>query len=609
MEQGELLAEIECLRRRVADLEDIKARLACTIGALRESEARCRALSDHSFEAIFLAQNGVCIHRNLAAETMFGNTSEEAFRLLGTDWIAPQYRELVKKNMQLDCAPPYEALAVRKDGTTFPCEIQGKMIYLEGMPIQVTAVRDITDRKKGEEALRKREQHYRALADSTLDVIWRVDLDLRFTYVNAAIFRVTGYTPDEWIGTKLAEHCDEESFMKIAQVVLEEVSKGADSSGRIFDAVVRKKNKDPISLEIHGNVILGETGLPIALQGVARDITDRKKVEAALRESEGRYRSVFNNAAVGINLRSPDGTILEVNQYLIDTLGYSREELNKLSYLDITHPDDVRISREKHAALERGDIDTYRMEKRYLGKNGRVVWVDISVTALRDSFGRLRATIAVIADISERKNVEQALRESEERYRNLVDISPDGILVGVDGRCVYANDTAARLWGLKSSDELIGKGPLSVIHPESWEAVKERMRIVQEDRKPVPWAESKYFRPDGTIVHAEVAAIPVVFQGEPGILAVFRDITERKRAEVEKSQLVATLTEALAQVKKLSGFLPICASCKKIRDDRGYWRQIEEYIRDHSEAEFSHGICPECAKRLYPGFQKHNDDR
>jgi hypothetical protein len=78
------------------------------------------------------------------------------------------------------------------------------------------------------------------------------------------------------------------------------------------------------------------------------------------------------------------------------------------------------------------------------------------------------------------------------------------------------------------------------------------------------------------------------------------EVAEREKAEQEREQVIVKLQQALAQVKRLSGFLPICASCKKIRDDQGYWQQVEAYIRDHSEAEFSHGLCPECAKKLYP---------
>jgi PAS domain-containing protein len=90
----------------------------------------------------------------------------------------------------------------------------------------------------------------------------------------------------------------------------------------------------------------------------------------------------------------------------------------------------------------------------------------------------------------------------------------------------------------------------------------------------------------------------------PVVRGMAHDITDRKRAEEEREKLILQLQKALAEVKQLSGLLPICASCKKIRDDKGYWNQIESYIRDHSEAEFSHGICPECMKKLYPGFDE-----
>jgi hypothetical protein len=94
--------------------------------------------------------------------------------------------------------------------------------------------------------------------------------------------------------------------------------------------------------------------------------------------------------------------------------------------------------------------------------------------------------------------------------------------------------------------------------------------------------------------------VPVILAGREHLLESFLDITERKQAEEERERLIGELQEALAKVKTLSGLLPICASCKRIIDDRGYWQQIEAYIRDHSEAEFSHSVCPECAEELYP---------
>jgi len=105
---------------------------------------------------------------------------------------------------------------------------------------------------------------------------------------------------------------------------------------------------------------------------------------------------------------------------------------------------------------------------------------------------------------------------------------------------------------------------------------------------------------DGRRVPILKTVVSVILDGRKHLLESFLDITERKQAEEERERLIGELQEALAEVKTLSGLLPICASCKSIRDDQGYWQQIEAYIRDHSEAEFSHSVCPECAKKLYP---------
>ncbi len=181
-----------------------------------------------------------------------------------------------------------------------------------------------------------------------------------------------------------------------------------------------------------------------------------------------------------------------------------------------------------------------------------------------------------------------------------------------DGRVEFINqafcdmfdltDSPASLNGLMGP-ELIKKIQDAYASPA--EAVA-RIREVVANEQPIS-GEEIAIRYDRTYT---VDFIPIIVDGKPcGRLWHHTDITELKRAEGEKSRLVAELTEALAQVKKLSGFLPICASCKKIRDDQGYWRQVEEYIRDHSEAEFSHGICPECAKRLYPHIYKEKADQ
>ena len=115
---------------------------------------------------------------------------------------------------------------------------------------------------------------------------------------------MTGYNPDEVIGSRISEHCDEENFMKMAQVASKEISKGSDSSGAILEEVVLlNKNKEPVSVEIHGKLVLDKNGVPIALQGVARDITYRKQAEQAVRKSEEKYRTILETIADGFYTR------------------------------------------------------------------------------------------------------------------------------------------------------------------------------------------------------------------------------------------------------------------------------------------------------------------
>jgi len=163
-------------------------------------------------------------------------------------------------------------------------------------------------------------------------------------------------------------------------------------------------------------------------------------------------------------------------------------------------------------------------------------------------------------------------------------------------KIVEANDRAVQSYGY-NRDELL---QLNVRKLRSTETplLDEFVKQVEVHKGMI--FETVHQRKDGTTFPVETSIRVIEVEGKKFYQSIVRDITERKRAEQEREKLIQELQEALTKVKKLSGLLPICASCKKIRDDKGYWNQIEGYIRDHSEAEFSHGICPDCARKLYP---------
>ena len=208
-------------------------------------------------------------------------------------------------------------------------------------------------------------------------------------------------------------------------------------------------------------------------------------------------------------------------------------------------------------------------------------------------------------EIAERNRVEKALRESEEKYSTLVEDSLTGIYIDQDRKIVFSNKKFAEIFGY-SRDELPGMESWRLVHTEDKALTDEiRTQRLKGEEAPSEY-EARGRTKDGETIWVARRNTRIEYKGSPAILGNIVDITKQKNAEQEREKLVEELQDALAKVKTLSGLMPICASCKKIRDDKGYWRQIEAYIRDHSEAEFSHSICPECKKELYPELYKRS---
>ncbi|MGD8541954.1 MAG: PAS domain S-box protein, partial [Desulfobacteraceae bacterium] len=162
----------EELEKRIQELELAEAECIRRFDALKESEERLKALSEASFEVIFLSEKGICLDQNQAAERIFGYSRAEAVGRHGTAWIVPEDREHVNNKMLSGYEESYEVTALRKDGTTFPCEIQGRRIDYQGRSIRITALRDITERKRAENKLLKSEERYRRIFENLQDVYY-----------------------------------------------------------------------------------------------------------------------------------------------------------------------------------------------------------------------------------------------------------------------------------------------------------------------------------------------------------------------------------------------------------------------------------------------------
>jgi PAS domain S-box-containing protein len=205
----------------------------------------------------------------------------------------------------------------------------------------------------------------------------------------------------------------------------------------------------------------------------------------------------------------------------------------------------------------------------------------------------------------ERLAREQLLRAARLRLAAIVESSSDAIIgKDLDGIITDWNKGAERIYGY-TAEEMIGKSVSILTPPERPDEISQIMERIRRGEQ-VEHYETVRVTKTGKPIQVSLTVSPIrdEFGNTIGASTAARDITERKRTEDERERLVTELQAALAKVKLLSGFLPICAACKKIRNDQGYWEQVEIYIRDHSEAEFSHGLCPNCIRRFYPDPQR-----
>lgn len=277
----------------------------------------------------------------------------------------------------------------------------------------LTMIEDITERKYMEEAVRKSEEKYRSLVETMTDGLYRSTHEGKFIEVNPAMVNILGYNSKEEL-----LNIDIKSELYFA----EEERESADLEQKLEEMAVfrlRKKDGSEIWVEDHGRHVLDENGNILYHEGALRDVTDRIKAEDAIRESEEKFKNSFQYSAIGMALISPEGKWLKANPMVSEMVGYTEEELQNMTFQQITHPDDLDADLNFVQQLLEGKIKTYSMEKRYIHKNGNIVWVLLSVSLMRDKMNHPIYFISQVNDISDRKKAEKKLKETNEELKKI----------------------------------------------------------------------------------------------------------------------------------------------------------------------------------------------
>ncbi len=264
------------------------------------------------------------------------------------------------------------------------------------------------ERATAAEALAESEAKYRLLADNTLDMIWKMDTELKFTYVNPAIQDMFGFAREEFTGSGLEDHCSPEELLKMRTAIEKELALGVESKGVILETEALRKDGTVVPVEVRGRFLFDESGTPIGVQGTTRDISERKKADLALRRSESRMRSVLRAAPVGIGLVK-DRVMMEVNEAMSGMTGYSREELSgqAAKMLYPTDEDYDCVGREKYRQIAEKGHGT--VETRWKRKDGEIIHIILSSTLIEgDEFEAGTMTFTAM-DISHMKEYEEKI--------------------------------------------------------------------------------------------------------------------------------------------------------------------------------------------------------
>ena len=400
---------------------------------------------------------------------------------------------------------------------------------------------------------RTSERRYFRILDIAFDGIISIDGAQRIIDFNQGAERIFGHGADEVIGKSidilLPSRFREQHGGHIRNFATSgETKRMMAARGNIVG--VRKDGSEfPAEASISKSMAGGEPEFTVIL----RDITDRMKVQDSLAESEARYRSLveFSPDAILVQI---DGRIVFANPAAAIVYGaQSPEDLVDIAILDLLHPDEKENHFHRLAEVTSKKRPLRIQEQRRLRIDGTEILVE--TRGIPFSWRGRLAILGVSRDISHRKRQEEALRESEERHRSVIDISPNAIWVVGDGLVVFANNSMATLVGAGSPDELVGREALDFTHRADRDLILERRRLIIDEHQKAPWIEHRIVRMDGADVEVESHGTRIVWDARPSALVVFRDLTERRSAEAasrEKETALRELERKLADLSRSS---------------------------------------------------------
>jgi len=514
-------------------VEDITERKRAA-EALEESEENFRALADNASDGIMIATGGegVVVYANQRSAEILGYELEEVRRLNYLALVHPDQRTLqaarYRQRLAGEPAPVrYETVLFRKNRTAAPVDVAAARTKWHGQPASLVVIRDIGEHRHVKQALQESEREYLAALDAMPDAVHVIDAGLRILVANRGLgrwLRDLGLDPDI-VGKTLPQ-----AFPFLSEDAVDEYRRIFETHG---SSVTKEKHViggREVSAEVSKTPVL-EGGKVARIITVLRDVTERGRMLAALAASESRYRTLVESMQDGVYYLDAEGRFTFVNDAIVRRSGRPRSWWLGRDQVSVVRPEDRERVRLAFKKVMRGEsVALY--EAGHPLATGEVLFVELSAAPQVEN-GRVVGLIGISRDITARKRAEKRIQETEEQYRRLVELSPDGIAVHQDGRIVMVNPAGASILGYAEPAAMIGRPVLDFVNPDDHPRVVERIARVMEHGKPGELTEERFVRKDGSLVPVEVVNAPFYWRGRPAVQVVVRDITARKRAEAE----------------------------------------------------------------------------
>ena len=505
---------------------------------LTDSEVKYKALFENSTAAIFIAdaQTGELLDANKQAEILTGRTREE---LIGMDRLllhprdqAEYYKQHFRNHVANSGATSSDAVIEKKDGSRIPVQISGTVLKIGGRTVIQGLFEDISERRRMEEELRLSEHKFRGLAEATPDIIWETDQNNICSYVSPKIKELLGYEPREVIGKSPFDFMSGEPNGRVAEDLNSYMLQKA--TFRNIEHTGRHRDGRRIVLETSGNPFFDQAGRYAGYRGITRDITARKRLE-----DENNLKAMLLDSVSDAGfLHDREGRIVYVNEAACVLHGYTEEEMLSMTYQRLLTPEAGKKFSEQVNPGDKPEDEISRFD--HLRKDGGIMSVETHSSSLE--LGGENFVLRVVRDVTRRNQVEDALRESEERFRAIFECSRDALMTLEPPlwRFTSGNQAVLELFGAKGLEEFISYTP-DVLSPERQpdgrvSAEKSKEMIEKAMREGSHFFEWTHRRLNGETFPATVLLARIEFTGKKFLLATVKDITASKLAEAKLLQ-------------------------------------------------------------------------